>query len=119
MGLAPSLAERGVATVAASCADSQPLGMRPMQPNPSDSGAQSHQESHHPGPRKDHRAPRPGGACLDGPLLCELRGLERRRGPSGKDRVDHAPGSHDDRANALAGVAQRALTYREQQVMVR
>jgi hypothetical protein len=55
----------------------------------------------------------------DGPLLCELRGLERRRGPSGKDRVDHAPGSHDDRANAVAGVAQRALTYREQQVMVR
>jgi hypothetical protein len=31
----------------ASCADSQPLGMRPMQPNPSDSGAQSHQKSHH------------------------------------------------------------------------
>ncbi len=47
MGLAPSLTAQGVATVAASCADSQPLGMRRMQPNPSDSGAQSHQESHH------------------------------------------------------------------------
>jgi len=37
-------------------------------------------------------------------LLRELRGLERRRGPSGRDRVDHAPGAHDDRANAVAGL---------------
>ena len=37
-------------------------------------------------------------------LLRELRGLERRRGPSGRDRVDHRPGSHDDLANAAAGV---------------
>jgi hypothetical protein len=36
-------------------------------------------------------------------LLRELRGLERRRGTSGRDRVDHRPGSHDDRANASAG----------------
>ncbi len=42
---------------------------------------------------------------LDEPeLLRELRGLERRRGPSGKDRVDHRPNSHDDRANSAAGV---------------
>jgi hypothetical protein len=41
---------------------------------------------------------------LDEPeLLRELRGLERRRAPSGRDRVDHAPGRHDDRANAAAG----------------
>jgi hypothetical protein len=41
---------------------------------------------------------------LDDPdLLRELRGLERRRGSSGRDRVDHRPGSHDDRANAAAG----------------
>lgn len=41
---------------------------------------------------------------LDVPdLLRELRGLERRRGPSGRDRVDHSPGSHDDRANACPG----------------
>jgi hypothetical protein len=41
-------------------------------------------------------------------LLRELRGLERRRGRAGKDRVDHAPGpgSHDDSANSVAG-----LTY--------
>jgi hypothetical protein len=37
-------------------------------------------------------------------LLRELRGLERRRGASGRDRVDHRPGSHDDRANAVAGL---------------
>lgn len=37
-------------------------------------------------------------------LLRELRGLERRRGASGRDRVDHGPGAHDDRANAVAGV---------------
>jgi hypothetical protein len=36
---------------------------------------------------------------LDDPaLLRELRGLERRRGSSGRDRVDHRSGSHDDRA---------------------
>jgi hypothetical protein len=36
-------------------------------------------------------------------LMRELRGLERRRGASGRDRVDHRPGQHDDRANAAAG----------------
>lgn len=42
---------------------------------------------------------------LDHPeLLKELRGLERRRGTSGKDRVDHRPGQHDDLANSAAGV---------------
>jgi hypothetical protein len=43
-------------------------------------------------------------SLLDDPaLLRELRGLERRRGTSGRDRVDHRPGSHDDRSNAAAG----------------
>jgi hypothetical protein len=46
-------------------------------------------------------------------LLRELRGLERRRGPSGKDRVDHRPGSHDDRANALAGLVSLLPARRE------
>jgi hypothetical protein len=41
---------------------------------------------------------------LDQPdLLRELRGLERRRGTAGRDRVDHAPTQHDDRANSCAG----------------
>lgn len=39
----------------------------------------------------------------DPALLRELRGLERRRGPSGRDRVDHRQGGFDDRANALSG----------------
>ena len=42
-------------------------------------------------------------------MLRELRSLERRRGSSGKDRVDHPPGGHDDLANALAGVAEMLL----------
>ncbi len=37
-------------------------------------------------------------------LLRELRGLDRRRGSSGRDRVDHRRGSHDDQANAVAGL---------------
>ncbi|MDE3041123.1 MAG: terminase family protein [Nitrospirota bacterium] len=41
---------------------------------------------------------------LDQPdLLRELRGLERRRGSSGRDRVDHRPGAHDDLSNSAAG----------------
>ena len=41
----------------------------------------------------------------DGRLLVELRQLERRTMPSGKDSVDHPRGGHDDHANALAGAA--------------
>ncbi|MHC9064014.1 hypothetical protein ACYX34_15165 [Nitrospira sp. CMX1] len=41
---------------------------------------------------------------LDRPdLLRELRGLQRRRGATGRDTVDHRSGSHDDLANAAAG----------------
>lgn len=36
--------------------------------------------------------------------LRQLRGLERRTSRSGRDTIDHAPGAHDDRANAVAGV---------------
>lgn len=35
-------------------------------------------------------------------LLRELRGLERRRGTSGRDRIDHRSGAHDDQAVAAA-----------------
>ncbi|MBN1103582.1 MAG: hypothetical protein JXL84_09245 [Deltaproteobacteria bacterium] len=34
----------------------------------------------------------------------ELMTLERRRGKSGRDIVDHPPRAHDDRANAVAGL---------------
>lgn len=42
-------------------------------------------------------------------LLRELRGLERRRGLAGRDRIDHRSGQHDDRANAAAGALVRAV----------
>lgn len=42
-------------------------------------------------------------------LLRELRGLERSRGSSGRDRVDHRRGAHDDVANACAGAVHLAL----------
>ena len=42
---------------------------------------------------------------LDHPRLsAQLSGLERRTARSGKDSIDHAPGGHDDLANAVAGV---------------
>jgi hypothetical protein len=53
----------------------------------------------------------------DADLLRELRGLERRRGSAGRDRVDHRPGSHDDRANAAAGVL--TLVSRDQRKTIR
>jgi hypothetical protein len=36
-------------------------------------------------------------------LASQLCGLERRTSRSGRDTVDHAPGTHDDLANAVAG----------------
>jgi hypothetical protein len=36
-------------------------------------------------------------------LLAQLCNLERRTARSGKDSIDHAPGGHDDIANAAAG----------------
>jgi hypothetical protein len=54
-------------------------------------------------------------SLLDIPeLLREFRGLERRRGSSGKDRIDHGPRMHDDRANSAAA----ALVLAKAQVPV-
>ena len=36
-------------------------------------------------------------------LTAQLCGLERRTARSGRDSIDHAPGGHDDVANAVAG----------------
>jgi hypothetical protein len=36
-------------------------------------------------------------------LLAQIGGLERRTSRTGKDAVDHRPGSHDDLSNAAAG----------------
>jgi hypothetical protein len=46
------------------------------------------------------------GKCslLDHPrLVAQLLGLERRTARGGRDSIDHAPGAHDDIANATAG----------------
>jgi hypothetical protein len=37
-------------------------------------------------------------------LIAQIVSLERRTGRGGRDSIDHAPGSHDDVANAVAGV---------------
>lgn len=44
----------------------------------------------------------------DDRLKRQFIGLERRTGRSGKDTIDHAPGAHDDRANAVAGLVANA-----------
>lgn len=49
-------------------------------------------------------------ALLDLPILrAQLLGLERRVSRGGKDSIDHAPGAHDDVANAAAGALVAAL----------
>jgi len=54
-----------------------------------------------------------GAVLLDLPeVLRELRGLERHRGTSGRDRIDHRPGQHDDAANCTAGALVLALAGR-------
>jgi hypothetical protein len=47
---------------------------------------------------------------LDHPrLVAQLCGLERRTARGGRDSIDHAPGGHDDLANAVAGAAALAM----------
>lgn len=41
----------------------------------------------------------------DDSLVSQLAGLERRTRSGGRDVVDHPPGTHDDLANVVAGVA--------------
>ena len=38
-------------------------------------------------------------------MVAQFVGLERRTSRGGRDTVDHAPGAHDDVANAVAGAA--------------
>jgi hypothetical protein len=44
----------------------------------------------------------------DARLITQLASLERRTARSGRDSIDHAPGAHDDLANAIAGLAAAA-----------
>lgn len=46
----------------------------------------------------------------------QLVALERRTTRSGRDIIDHAPGAHDDRANAVAGVVAQLAKKRSDQV---
>ena len=47
---------------------------------------------------------------LDSPrLVTQIAGLERRTARGGRDSIDHAPGGHDDLANAVAGALVNAM----------
>lgn len=51
-------------------------------------------------------------ALLDHPrLITQLASLERRTARGGRDSIDHAPGGHDDLANAAAGALLRAARH--------
>jgi hypothetical protein len=45
-------------------------------------------------------------------LLSQLHGLERRTARGGRDSIDHAPGSHDDIANSVAGALLLAVAVK-------
>jgi hypothetical protein len=51
-------------------------------------------------------------------LRQQLAGLERRTSRGGRDSIDHAPGAHDDVANAVAGLAHRLAERREAETIV-
>ena len=56
---------------------------------------------------------------LDHPkLIAQLCGLERRTARSGRDSIDHAPGAHDDVANAAAGALLAAHVAHKQRIRV-
>jgi hypothetical protein len=61
---------------------------------------------------------------LDLPRLrTELTGLERRTARGGRDSIDHAPGSHDDVANCVAGslllaIAAAPALWRQEALMI-
>lgn len=44
----------------------------------------------------------------DDHLVQQLTSLERRTSRGGRDSIDHPPGGHDDRANAIAGLSMSA-----------
>ena len=46
----------------------------------------------------------------DDRLIAQIVGLERRTARGGRDSIDHAPGAHDDLANAVAGVVATLAT---------
>jgi hypothetical protein len=62
------------------------------------------------------------GQCelLDLPrLTSQLCGLERRTARGGRDSIDHAPGAHDDVANAVAGALVRVAAHTDLEIWER
>ena len=51
-------------------------------------------------------------------LIVQLLGLERSTARGGRDSIDHAPGAHDDIANAVAGVIVTALAAVTQDAVI-
>jgi hypothetical protein len=49
-------------------------------------------------------------------LQAQFVGLERRTARSGKDSIDHSPGSHDDVVNAVCGALLRAGSHRPMKI---
>jgi len=47
-------------------------------------------------------------------LARQFIALERRASRSGRDQIDHCPGAHDDRANAVAGAVASLITRKAQ-----
>ena len=52
-------------------------------------------------------------------LLHQLVGLERRVSRGGRESIDHAPGGHDDLANAAAGVLSLLAVHRQPATVIR
>ena len=50
-------------------------------------------------------------------LISQLTGLERRTARSGRDSIDHAPGAHDDVANACAGALLSAFSTHKRRLL--
>ncbi len=52
-------------------------------------------------------------------MIGQMVSLERRTSRGGRDSIDHAPGSHDDLANAVAGALTYALNERRPALIAR
>jgi hypothetical protein len=51
-------------------------------------------------------------------LVAQFAALERRTGSTGRDRIDHGPGGHDDLCNAAAGALTAAVAAKRYPILV-
>jgi hypothetical protein len=49
---------------------------------------------------QERRTEQKPASATDARLVAQIVGLERRTARGGRDSIDHAPGAHDDVANA-------------------